>query len=67
VFVCQVLADAMEEENYVGQLMLAHFLSIMQIFPDKVLGQIFTFEYLEEIDSIIEGKYRHSIISHQVF
>ena len=51
----QVLEDAMENENYIGQISMAHYLSIMQIFPDSVLGQIFTFDYLEEVDSIIEG------------
>ncbi|XP_025116000.1 FAST kinase domain-containing protein 1, mitochondrial-like isoform X2 [Pomacea canaliculata] len=52
----QILTDAMKAENYLGQVFLAHYLSIMQIFPDNVLGQIFTFDFLEEIDRIIEAE-----------
>nr|KAG5709046.1 hypothetical protein BaRGS_004685 [Batillaria attramentaria] len=55
-FTVQVLEDAMEEENYIGQVTLAFYLSLLQIFPDNVLSQIFTFDYLEEIDSIIEAE-----------
>ncbi|KAK7115473.1 FAST kinase domain-containing protein 1, mitochondrial-like [Littorina saxatilis] len=55
-FAVQVLKDAMEEENYIGQITMANHLTVMQIFPDNALGHIFTFDYLEEVDGIIEDE-----------
>lgn len=53
-FAVQILEDTAEEENYIGEVTLAFYLSLLQIFPDSILGRIFTFDFLEEIDSIIE-------------
>ncbi|XP_076470468.1 uncharacterized protein LOC143300581 [Babylonia areolata] len=55
-FMIQVLENVMKEKNYIGQISLAHYLAVMQIFPDHILGQIFTFDYLEEMDRIIEAE-----------
>ena len=45
----------MEKKDHIGLVSLAHYLTLMHIFPDTVLAHIFTFDFLEELDSVIEG------------
>ncbi|XP_076449755.1 FAST kinase domain-containing protein 1, mitochondrial-like [Babylonia areolata] len=53
-FTTQVLKEVMSTKDYLSQISLAHNLSVMGIFPYQILGQIFTFDYLEKVDSSIE-------------
>ncbi|KAL8559753.1 hypothetical protein ACOMHN_002286 [Nucella lapillus] len=55
-FMVQALEEVMKGGNSIGQVCLAHYISLMQVFPDHVLGHIFTFDYLEHIDTIIEAE-----------
>ncbi|KAL8589915.1 hypothetical protein ACOMHN_024002 [Nucella lapillus] len=53
-FTTGVLEEVMEREDPLTQVTLTHNLSLLGIFPDPVLSHIFTFDYLEKVDSSIE-------------